>query len=166
MVYCPSAQWYEMLQKRSCNQGIEKGFQVCSWRWRGFLIQYSKLGDEGPAVVLIHGFGAFWEHYRDNMRGLAEKGNRVWGLTMVGFGRSEKPSIAYTELLLAELVRDFIIDVIREPVVLAGNSIGGMVSCILLSREGNLRSREGGGHKENKQEFVLVHFLGACSATK
>lgn len=75
--------------------------------------------------MLIHGFGAFWEHYRDNIRGLAEKGNRVWGLTMVGFGRSEKPSIPYTELLLAELVRDFIIEVVKEPATLAGNSIGG-----------------------------------------
>lgn len=91
--------------------------------------QYSTLGDEGPAVVLIHGFGAFWEHYRDNIRGLADKGNRAWGLTMVGFGRSEKPPIAYTELLLAELVRDFIVEVVKEPVTLTGNSIGGEWYC-------------------------------------
>ena len=84
-------------------------------------------------MVLIHGFGAFWEHYRDNIRGLAEKGNRVWGLTMVGFGRSEKPPIAYTELLLAELVRDFIVEVVKEPVGLAGNSIGGAILFTLFS---------------------------------
>ena len=85
-------------------------------------------------MVLIHGFGAFWEHYRDNIRGLAEKGNRVWGLTMVGFGRSEKPPIAYTELLLAELVRDFIVEVVKEPVGLAGNSIGGAILFTLFSK--------------------------------
>jgi pimeloyl-ACP methyl ester carboxylesterase len=83
------------------------------------------MGDKGPAVVLVHGFGAFWEHYRDNIRGLAEKGYRVWALTMVGFGRSEKPNITYTELLWAEQLRDFIVEVVGEPVILAGNSIGG-----------------------------------------
>ncbi|XP_024379192.1 uncharacterized protein [Physcomitrium patens] len=126
-----SIEWYELIQRKSRDQGSENGLKVCSWRWRGYLIQYSTSGDEGPAVVLIHGFGAFWEHYRDNIRGLAEKGNRVWGLTMVGFGRSEKPSIPYTELLLAELVRDFIIEVVKEPATLAGNSIGGYTTCVV-----------------------------------
>jgi pimeloyl-ACP methyl ester carboxylesterase len=126
-----SIEWHEMIQRKSRDEGSENGLKVCSWRWRGYLIQYSTLGDEGPAVVLIHGFGAFWEHYRDNIRGLAEKGNRVWGLTMVGFGRSEKPTIAYTELVLAELVRDFIIEVVKEPATLAGNSIGGYTTCVV-----------------------------------
>ena len=75
----------------------------------------------------MHGFGAFGEHYRDNIHGLAGAGNRVWAITMLGFGKSEKPNIVYTELLWAELLRDFIVDVVREPVHLVGNSIGGMI---------------------------------------
>lgn len=90
------------------------------------------MGNEGPAVLLVHGFGAFWEHYRDNLKGLAAKGYRVWALTLVGFGRSEKPNITYTELTWAELVRDFIVEVVQEPVVLAGNSIGGSETIVLL----------------------------------
>lgn len=65
------------------------------------------------------------EHYRDNVNPIAEAGNRVWAITLLGFGKSEKPSILYTELLWAELLRDFIIEVIGEPVHLVGNSIGG-----------------------------------------
>lgn len=94
-------------------------------------VQYSSMGNEGPAVLLVHGFGAFWEHYRDNLKGLAAKGYRVWALTLVGFGRSEKPQITYTELTWAELVRDFIVEVVQEPVVLAGNSIGGEMIVLL-----------------------------------
>lgn len=56
---------------------------------------------------------------------MADGGHRVWGVTLVGFGRSEKPNIPYTELIWAELLRDFIVDVVREPVHLVGNSIGG-----------------------------------------
>lgn len=89
------------------------------------------MGNEGPAVLLVHGFGAFWEHYRDNLRGLAEKGYRVFALTLIGFGRSEKPNVTYTELLWAELVRDFIVEIVQEPVVLAGNSIGGFTTTIV-----------------------------------
>lgn len=74
----------------------------------------------------MHGFGAFLEHYRDNIGGIAEGGNRVWALTTLGFGKSEKPNTVYTEVMWAELLRDFIVEVVREPVHLVGNSIGGM----------------------------------------
>lgn len=76
----------------------------------------------------MHGFGAFLEHYRDNIKGMAEGGNRVWAITLLGFGKSEKPNVVYTEILWAELLRDFIIEVVGEPVHLAGNSIGGMLT--------------------------------------
>lgn len=74
----------------------------------------------------MHGFGAFLEHFRNNINGIAEGRNRVWALTMVGFGKSEKPNVVYTEVVWAELLRDFIVDVVGEPVHLVGNSIGGM----------------------------------------
>lgn len=76
----------------------------------------------------MHGFGAFLEHYRDNINAIAEQGNHVWGITLLGFGQSEKPNVVYTELLWAEMLRDFIIEVVGEPVHLVGNSIGGMLS--------------------------------------
>lgn len=88
-------------------------------------LQYTVAGHEGPAVLLVHGFGAFLEHYRDNILPLAESGNRVWALTLLGFGKSEKPNIIYSELVWSELLRDFIIKVVSEPVHLVGNSIGG-----------------------------------------
>lgn len=74
----------------------------------------------------MHGFGAFLEHFRDNIHGIAEGGNQVWAVTILGFGRSEKPNIVYSELMWAEFVRDFIIEVVDRPVHLVGNSIGGM----------------------------------------
>ncbi|KAK9291932.1 hypothetical protein L1049_019884 [Liquidambar formosana] len=49
----------------------------------------------------------------------------------LGFGKSEKPNLVYTELMWAELLRDFISEVIGEPVHLVGNSIGGYFVAIL-----------------------------------
>ncbi|RDY00292.1 Pheophytinase, chloroplastic, partial [Mucuna pruriens] len=128
-----SMEWYWLMALRNQinNDGIHS---TRVWKWKGFLIQYTVAGEDGPAVLLVHGFGAFWEHYRDNIHGLAESGNRVWAITILGFGKSEKPNVVYTELLWAELLRDFIVDVVGEPVHLVGNSIGGylvaIVACI------------------------------------
>ena len=90
--------------------------------------QYTVAGHKGPAILLVHGFGAFWEHYRDNVTSIAGDKNRVWAITLLGFGRSEKPNVVYTELMWAELVRDFIVEVVGEQVHLVGNSLGGMCS--------------------------------------
>ncbi|KAI7756989.1 hypothetical protein M8C21_004424 [Ambrosia artemisiifolia] len=87
--------------------------------------EYAVMGGEGPAILLVHGFGAFLEHYRDNITNIVDGGNRVWAITLLGFGRSEKPNVVYTELMWAELLRSFIVDVVGEPVHLVGNSFGG-----------------------------------------
>ncbi|GJM99353.1 hypothetical protein PR202_ga16444 [Eleusine coracana subsp. coracana] len=94
------------------------------------LLQYTVCGHEGPAVLLVHGFGAFLEHFRDNIGNIADSGHRVWAITMVGFGKSEKPNVNYSELFWSELLRDFISDVVRQPVHLVGNSIGGYICAI------------------------------------
>lgn len=95
-------------------------------------MQYAVAGHEGPAILLVHGFGAFLEHYCDNLSAIAETGNRVWAITLLGFGKSEKPNVVYTELMWAELLRDFIIEVMGEPAYLVGNSIGGMLIVLFL----------------------------------
>lgn len=91
-----------------------------------FCLQYTVVGGEGPAILLVHGFGAFLEHFRENAYDIAEAGNRVWSITLLGFGKSEKPNIVYTELVWAELLRDFVVDIVGESAHLVGNSIGGM----------------------------------------
>ncbi|GJZ77264.1 DNA photolyase [Tanacetum coccineum] len=66
------------------------------------------MGREGPTVLqffLYMVFGAFLEHCRGNINDLVEGGNRVWAITLLGFGRSEKPNVVYTELMWAELLR-------------------------------------------------------------
>ncbi|KAJ8470631.1 hypothetical protein OPV22_024974 [Ensete ventricosum] len=119
-----SMEWYAVLALKSQirNEGV---YPVQIWRWKGHFIQYTAVGNEGPAALLVHGFGAFLEHFRGNISNIADDGHRVWAISLLGFGKSEKPNVIYTELLWAELLRDFIVDVVREPVHLVGNSLGG-----------------------------------------
>lgn len=119
-----SMEWYSLI---SLNEEMidDKRRSVRIWRWKGYLIQYTVAGNEGPAVLLVHGFGAFLEHYRDNVDSIVNSRNRVWTITVLGFGKSEKPNIVYTELLWSEMLRDFMIEVVGEPAHCVGNSIGG-----------------------------------------
>ncbi|XP_010671998.2 uncharacterized protein LOC104888671 [Beta vulgaris subsp. vulgaris] len=119
-----SIEWYWLLSLKSLSEEEELN-STRFWRWNGHLIQYTVSGCEGPAILLVHGFGAFFEHYRDNLSDIADAGNRVWALTLLGFGQSEKPNIVYSELMWAELLRDFIVEVVGEQAHLVGNSIGG-----------------------------------------
>lgn len=89
---------------------------------------------KSSAVVLVHGFGASADHFRRNFRELADAGYRVYALTMPGFGRSEKPpDFAYSQRLWVDSLKDFLLEVVKEPAVIAGNSIGGYISAQLAA---------------------------------
>ncbi|MBD2250413.1 alpha/beta fold hydrolase [Nostoc parmelioides] len=101
-----------------------------TWIWRGFSICYQTQGTTGPSVVLVHGFGASWGHWRKNIPTLAEN-CRVYAIDLIGFGGSAKPQpdteMAYTLETWGEQVADFCREVVGEPAFLVGNSIGCIV---------------------------------------
>ncbi|WP_353931280.1 alpha/beta fold hydrolase [Okeanomitos corallinicola TIOX110] len=102
-----------------------------TWMWQDFPICYQTQGNKGPAVILIHGFGASWGHWRKNIPVLAEN-YRVYALDLIGFGASAKPEpgekITYTLETWGQQVADFCREVVGEPAFLIGNSIG----CIVI----------------------------------
>ncbi|KAK0595400.1 hypothetical protein LWI29_006243 [Acer saccharum] len=77
-----SMEWYWLMALRSLTSN-ERKYSTRIWRWNGYLIQYTVVGHEGPAILLVHGFGAFFEHYRDNISDIANSGNRVWAITVL-----------------------------------------------------------------------------------
>ena len=108
---------------------------------------------EAPlAVLLIHGFGANTEHWRFNQPVLAEA-TATFAIDLLGFGRSDQPrarlkdeplqqgSVHYSFDLWGQQVADFCRSVINRPVLLVGNSIGGVVAlraAQLLNESGDL----------------------------
>eukprot|EP00216_Chloropicon_sp_CCMP2111_P002168 CAMPEP_0198240136 /NCGR_PEP_ID=MMETSP1446-20131203/5336_1 /TAXON_ID=1461542 ORGANISM="Unidentified sp, Strain CCMP2111" /NCGR_SAMPLE_ID=MMETSP1446 /ASSEMBLY_ACC=CAM_ASM_001112 /LENGTH=655 /DNA_ID=CAMNT_0043922827 /DNA_START=343 /DNA_END=2310 /DNA_ORIENTATION=+ len=111
-----------------------------SWLWRGVHSDFIKASPSSaadkdrPAILLVHGFGAFGAHWRRNVAGLTAMGYDVYCPTLPGYGRSEKASAQYTPDLWGEFLGDFIMDVVKKPVVVAGNSIGGYISALASSR--------------------------------
>ena len=100
------------------------------WHWRDFPIAYQSCGEDGAAVVLVHGFGASWGHWRKNLPVLGESFN-CYALDLIGFGASAKPTpgveIDYTFETWGQLVADFCREVVGKPAFLIGNSIGCIV---------------------------------------
>jgi len=98
-----------------------------TWFWRGFPIAYQHQGDSGPAVVLVHGFGASWGHWRKNIPVLAQT-CRCYAIDLIGFGGSAKPrpgtEVDYTFETWGQQISDFCREVAGTPAVLIGNSIG------------------------------------------
>lgn len=101
------------------------------WQWHGQSIAYEQAGDTGPALILIHGFGASSFHWRKNLAVLGQT-HRVYAVDLLGFGRSAKPTpnqpLSYTFETWGQQILDFCRDIVQGPAFLVGNSIGCIVA--------------------------------------
>lgn len=107
--------------------------QSCTWNWWDYSIRYQVSGNTGPALVLIHGFGANSDHWRKNIPVLA-KSHRVYAIDLIGYGYSDKPNPRefgdksfYTFETWANQINEFCTDVIKDEAFFICNSIGGLV---------------------------------------
>ena len=83
------------------------------------------LNSNGPAVLLVHGFGASTDHWRYNIPVLAQT-YEVHAIDLLGFGRSAKPAeLDYGGELWKEQVVAYVKERINRPTVIVGNSLGG-----------------------------------------
>ena len=103
------------------------------WVWRGWQTRYSYFREKcdnsenpNPPIILIHGFGASIEHWRNNIPVIA-RDRTVYALDLLGFGASRKADTEYSAALWTEQVHDFWEIFIGTPAILVGNSIGSLV---------------------------------------
>lgn len=106
------------------------------WQWRGHSIYYVRAGEPQPGkapILLVHGFGASTDHWRKNLAGL-QSNWQVWAIDLLGFGRSSKPNLQYSGDLWRDQLHDFIGEVIKQPTVVVGNSLGGY-ACLCVAAQ-------------------------------
>lgn len=126
------------------------------WQWREQSIYYVQAGEsqsDKPPLLLVHGFGASTDHWRKNIHQLQENFS-VWAIDMLGFGRSSKPAWEYTGNLWREQLNDFITEVIKQPTVIVGNSLGGY-ACLCVAAE----------YHHNVAGVILLNSAGPFSDT-
>lgn len=128
-----------------------------NWQWQGHSIHYVQGGTRvagKPPLLLVHGFGASTDHWRKNLQGLASEWE-VWAIDLLGFGRSAKPDLVYSGSLWQQQLNDFIKEVVGQPTVLAGNSLGGYASLCVAAN-----------HSENVRGLILLNSAGPFSDTE
>ncbi|MGF1570380.1 MAG: alpha/beta fold hydrolase [Nodosilinea sp.] len=102
-----------------------------TWLWQGFKIRYQHLGDSGPPILCIHGFGASSDHWRKNLPAYGEH-HRAFAIDLIGFGESDKPTpnapLVYSFETWGQQIIDFCREVIGQPTYIVANSIGCIVA--------------------------------------
>jgi pimeloyl-ACP methyl ester carboxylesterase len=109
------------------------------WTWNGYTIPYTVMG-AGKPLLLVHGFGASFGHWRKNIPVLAAGGYQVYAIDLLGFGGADKPAIAYSIDLWEQQLAAFCAEKISEPTVFVGNSIGGLICLTMLANHPELSS--------------------------
>jgi pimeloyl-ACP methyl ester carboxylesterase len=127
------------------------------WQWQGNSIYYLCAGEpqqDKPPLLLVHGFGASTDHWRKNIVQLQEQ-FQVWAIDLLGFGRSAKPKQEYGGNLWREQLHDFITEVIGQPTVLAGNSLGGYAALCVAAE-----------YPQSTAGLILLNSAGPFSDTQ
>ena len=115
------------------------------WNWKNLKVAWQVEAENKEAkkseisIVLIHGFGASKEHWRFNQRNISLIAP-CYALDLVGFGESSQPnsqllyekntskSFNYSFDNWSQQVFDFCNEIVKKPVILIGNSIGGVIA--------------------------------------
>lgn len=95
------------------------------YNWRFGKIRYTKTGSGSP-LLLLHDLtpGSSSYEYSKVISGLSNT-HEVYCLDLIGFGKSEKPEITYTNYLYVQLITDFIKNVIsrKTDIIASGGSV-------------------------------------------
>jgi len=113
----------------------EEGETGPAFQWAdvdGHRLRYSKLGGDGPAVLLIHGFGGDLGNWLFTQEPLAAHA-QVYALDLPGHGQSSKSVTDGSVAALAKLVAGFMRAVGIERAHLVGHSLGGAIALALAA---------------------------------
>jgi len=89
-------------------------------------LSYLTAGEKGPAIVFLHGWGAFKELWWSTLRDLG-RDYRCFAIDMPGHGESRIGRADQIERI-ATLVADFCADLGLTSIILVGHSMGGSVA--------------------------------------
>ncbi len=117
------------------------------WSYRELKVHYRVTGKESnPSIILIHGFGASSDHWRNNAEIFASEGFRVFGLDLIGFGKSAqnlRRKIKHLDnQLWANQLSSFLDEIVdiekNGKAILIGNSLGALTAITTLSERPEL----------------------------
>ena len=103
--------------------------------WRGHRVAYTVRG-QGTPVLLVHSVHAAASSYewRSNVDVLART-HTVYTIDLLGFGRSDRPTVRYTPALFLGLLSDFARQVVAAPCTIIASSLAAAYAIVLGARD-------------------------------
>ncbi len=96
-------------------------------------VHYADFGGSGPVMVLVHGLGGSHLNWMAVGPELARR-HRVLAPDLVGFGYTPPAGRSSRVEENLEVLDRFLASAVREPAILVGNSMGGLLSGFLAAR--------------------------------
>ena len=131
----PSSNYIKGHQIESSDWGQSK-----YWIYKKSKVHFRVTGHEScPPLLLIHGFGVSSDHWRNNADFFASEGFRVYGIDLIGFGKSDQigqKNQYLNNVFWASQLASFIDEVVDSKkngkVILIGNSLGSLIAITTL----------------------------------
>ncbi len=129
------------IQNKDFFTGTSNWGESKNWFYKDLKVHFRVTGEESNTpIVLIHGFGASCDHWRNNAEVFASAGFRIYGIDLIGFGKSEQDlkgkKIYLNNQFWANQLASFIDEIVNiernEKVILIGNSLGALTSITTL----------------------------------
>ena len=151
---------------------ITENKSILKYKWRLGNVAYTVCG-KGSPLLLIHDLKPESSSYewKRVVKALAKK-HTVYTIDLLGFGRSEKPNLTYTNYLYVQLLSDFIKseighrtdilatgDAASLAVMACGNSPELFDRLILVNPESMLSCSMVPGKNAKLYKFILLYFL-------
>lgn len=92
-------------------------------------VHYVDHGGDGPPLVAVHGLGGSHANWHD-LGPLLAQHSRVYAVDLAGHGRTPRAGRSASVRANRELLDRFLTDVVGEPAVLVGNSMGGTLALL------------------------------------
>lgn len=131
----PTAPWEARNADADYGASAEPNWRGVDWsshchttRLAGRSVTYVDIGTgEGPPVVFLHGLGANWQNWLENLPATSLE-RRAVALDLPGFGESEMPADRISISGYARIVDELCGQLDLGPVALVGNSMGGFIA--------------------------------------
>lgn len=118
-----------------CDKLVNKQSKTFHWRFGD--VVYTKSG-KGSPILLIHHLSPDGSQYEwKKTIPYLEKSHTVYALDLLGCGKSDKPSLSYTNYMFAQLVTDFIKQIIQEKttIITSGSSSSIGITSAFMSKD-------------------------------
>lgn len=130
------------MNRMECSACLSKNIlpadHIQNFQWRFGNVKYRKTGTGAP-LLLIHDLTPGSSSYEfSHIEELLAQTNTVYAIDLLGYGRSDKPNMTYTNYLYVQLITDFVGKVIGKKTSIAATGLSAVSAIMAVHNDAEL----------------------------